>query len=368
MSVEAFSQGGDGVLRYQGHLCVPDDDGLREQILEEAHSSRYSIYPGATKMYHDLREVYWWNGMKRDIEGFVAKCPNCQQVKVQHQRPGGLSQDISTPNWKWEDVNMDFIVGLPRTRRQHDSIWVIIDRMTKSSHFIPIKDYDMSVLYHPGKANVVADARNRFFMVSVAHVEDEKKELVREVHRLAQLGVQLVDSTKGGVMVHNGSESQFVMDVKFKQDLDHLLVELKESILKMSVEASPKGEMGCLGTKAKFEWSEACEKIFQELKDRLTFAPVMTLSKGTNGFVVYCDASRVGLGCVLIQNGKVIAYASRQQKVHDKNYPTHDLELAVVVLVLKIWRHYLYRVHVDVFTDHKSLQYVFIQMDLDIRQ
>ncbi|WMV18993.1 hypothetical protein MTR67_012378 [Solanum verrucosum] len=81
-SVEAFSQGGDGVLRYQGQLCVPDDDGLREQILEEAHSSRYSIHPGATKMYHDLREVYWWNGMKRDIEGFVAKCPNCQQVKA----------------------------------------------------------------------------------------------------------------------------------------------------------------------------------------------------------------------------------------------------------------------------------------------
>ena len=86
----------------------------------------------------------------------------------------------------------------------------------------------------------------------------------------------------------------------------------------------------------KFQWSEACEKSFQELKKRLTTAPVLTLPEGTQGFVVYCDASRVGLGCVLMQNGKVIAYASRQLKVHEKNYPTHDLELAAVVFSLKI--------------------------------
>ncbi|WMV30558.1 hypothetical protein MTR67_023943 [Solanum verrucosum] len=75
--------------------------------------------------------------------------------------------------------------------------------------------------------------------------------------------------------------------------------------------------------------------------------------------MVYCDSSRIGLECVLMQNGKVIAYASRQLKIHEKNYPTHDLELAAVVFALKIWRHYLYGVYVDVFTDHKSLQYVF---------
>ncbi|KAH0748577.1 hypothetical protein KY290_027809 [Solanum tuberosum] len=106
------------------------------------------------------------------------------------------------------------------------------------------------------------------------------------------------------------------------------------------------------------QWPEACEKSFQELKKRLTTALVLTLAEGTQGFVVYCDASRVGLGCVLMQNGKVIAYASKQLKVHEKNYPTHDLELAAIVFMLKIWHHYLYGVHVDVFTDHKSLQYV----------
>ncbi|WMV09223.1 hypothetical protein MTR67_002608 [Solanum verrucosum] len=87
----------------------------------------------------DLREIYWWNEIKKDIMEFMAKCPNCQQVKVKHQKSKGLSQDISIPTWKWEDLNMDFIVGLRRTRRQHDSIWVIVDQMTKLAHFITVK-------------------------------------------------------------------------------------------------------------------------------------------------------------------------------------------------------------------------------------
>ena len=131
--VEVFFQEGDGVLRYQGRLCVPNVGELRQHILAEAHNSRYSIHPGATKIYRDLREVYWWNGMKRDIADFVAKCPNCQQVKVEHQKPGGMTKEIDIPTWKWEVINMDFIIGLHRTRRQHDYIWVIVDKVTKSA-------------------------------------------------------------------------------------------------------------------------------------------------------------------------------------------------------------------------------------------
>ncbi|WMV30354.1 hypothetical protein MTR67_023739 [Solanum verrucosum] len=101
--VEVFSQGGDGVLRYQGRLCVPNLGELRQHILAEAQNSRYSIHQGATKMYRDLRLVYWWNG------GIVAKCSNCQQVKVEHQKPGGMTQEIDIPTWKWEVINMDFI-------------------------------------------------------------------------------------------------------------------------------------------------------------------------------------------------------------------------------------------------------------------
>ena len=92
----------------------------------------------------------------------------------------------------------------------------------------------------------------------------------------------------------------------------------------------------------KFQWSDACEKSFQELKRRLVTAPVLTIPSGSGGFVVYSDASKNGLGCVLMQYGKVVAYASRQLKEYEKNYPTHDLELAAVVFALKIWRHYLY--------------------------
>ncbi|KAH0709324.1 hypothetical protein KY284_010751 [Solanum tuberosum] len=95
-------------------------------------------------------------------------------------------------------------------------------------------------------------------------------------------------------------------------------------------------------------------RSFQLLKDKLTSAPILTLSEGTEGFVVYCDASRVGLGCVVMQHGKVIAYASRQHKVPEKNYPTLDLELVAVVFALKIWRHYIYGIHVDVFTDNRN--------------
>src|SRR5262249_41387654 len=118
----------------------------------------------------------------------------------------------------------------------------------------------------------------------------------------------------------------------------------------------------------KFVWSQECEQSFQELKTRLTSAPVLSLPDGSGGLVVYTDASRLGLGCVLMQHGKVIAYVSRQLKDHELNYPTHDLELAAVVHALKIWRHYLYGERFEVFTDHKSLKYIFSQRDLNLRQ
>ena len=113
-----------------------------------------------------------------------------------------------------------------------------------------------------------------------------------------------------------------------------------------------------------FVWSEACQQSFSELKGRLTSAPVLTPPSGQDSFAVYCDASRQGLGCVLMQNDKVIAYASRQLKKHEQNYRTHDLELAAVVFALRIWRHYLYGVPCRIFTDHKSLQYLFTQKEL----
>ena len=109
----------------------------------------------------------------------------------------------------------------------------------------------------------------------------------------------------------------------------------------------------------KFEWSDTCQHSFEELRQILTTSPVLALSSGKDGYVVYSDASKQGLGCFLMKDGRVTAYASRQLKKHEQNYPTHDLELAAVVFGLKIWRHYLYGVPCQIFTDHKSLQYIF---------
>lgn len=108
-----------------------------------------------------------------------------------------------------------------------------------------------------------------------------------------------------------------------------------------------------------FEWTQKYEDCFQKLKQRLTFSPVLVLPNPNGFFEVYCDASKQGLRCLLMQDKKVVAYVSLQLKPHEENYPTHELELAAVVFALKTWRHYLYGAKFEVFSDHKSLKYVF---------
>jgi ribonuclease HI len=123
-----------------------------------------------------------------------------------------------------------------------------------------------------------------------------------------------------------------------------------------------------LAKKVEFKWTPACQESFEMLKQKLTTALVLVLLDVHKPFSVCCDASYTGLGCVLMQEGKVVAYSSRQLKVHEKNYPTHDLELAAVVHALKTWRHYLYGQKCDIYTDHKSLKYIFTQSELNMRQ
>ncbi|KAL0431629.1 UNVERIFIED_CONTAM: Transposon Tf2-12 polyprotein [Sesamum radiatum] len=134
-----FSIRADGVIVNGERVCVPDIDGLREEILQEAHNAPYAMHPGMVKMYRNLRPYYWWQTMKKDVAEFVAKCMTCQQVKAEHQAPAGKLRPLSIPEWKWEKITMDFVVGLPHTFRKHDAIWVIVDRLTKSAHFLPIR-------------------------------------------------------------------------------------------------------------------------------------------------------------------------------------------------------------------------------------
>ncbi|KAK2410684.1 hypothetical protein QL285_046035 [Trifolium repens] len=137
-----FKVGSDNILRCRGRVCVPKAMDLRNTILGEAHKSKLSMHPGATKMYQDLRHDFWWPGMKRDVAEYVASCLTCQKAKIEHQRPAGMLQSLDIPEWKWDSISMDFITGLPKTRRKHDSIWVIVDRLTKSAHFLPVRITD----------------------------------------------------------------------------------------------------------------------------------------------------------------------------------------------------------------------------------
>ncbi|WVZ93543.1 hypothetical protein U9M48_039514 [Paspalum notatum var. saurae] len=133
-----FREDEQGTVWYKNRICVPDVDSIRKLILSEALDTAYSIHPGSTKMYHDLKERFWWYGMKRAVAEYVAVCDTCQCVKAEHQRPAGLLQPLKIPEWKWEEISMDFIVGLPKTQKGYNSIWVVVDQLTKVAHFIPV--------------------------------------------------------------------------------------------------------------------------------------------------------------------------------------------------------------------------------------
>ncbi|GJZ08074.1 putative reverse transcriptase domain-containing protein [Tanacetum coccineum] len=246
---EMIEQRSDGTLYYLDRIWVPLKGEVRTLIMDEAYKSKYSVHLGADKMYYDLRDRYWWPGMKKDIAEYVSKCLTCLKVKAEHQRPSGLLQQPEIPVWKWEGIAMYFVTKLPRTSSGHDQC----------------------CKYRSAKSKT-------------------------------------------------------------------------------------------------FDWGEEQELAFQTLKDKLCNAYVLALPDGPEDFVVYCNVSRIGLGCVLMQRGKVIAYASRQLKIHEKNYTTHDLELGVVVFALKIWRHYLYETKSVIYMDHKILQHIFSQKELNMRQ
>ncbi|GJU22836.1 putative reverse transcriptase domain-containing protein [Tanacetum coccineum] len=132
----------NGSLYFMDRVWVPLVGGARTVIMDEAHKSRYSVQPGADKMYYDLRDMYWWPGMKRDIGTYVIECLTCAKVKVEHQRHSVLLQQPEIPEWKWENITMDFITKLPRTRSGHYTIWVVVDRLTKSTLFLAIREDD----------------------------------------------------------------------------------------------------------------------------------------------------------------------------------------------------------------------------------
>ncbi|KAI3724632.1 hypothetical protein L2E82_36415 [Cichorium intybus] len=158
---------------FRGRIWVPKQGEARNLLLEDGHFSRYAVHPGSTKMYRTLKPMYWWSGMKRDIGRYVERCLTCLQVKSNHQKPYGEIQPLPVPEKKWDHITMDFVTKLPRTPRGYDSIWVIMDRLTKSAQFIPYKEkyrvdqlakiyIDEVICRHGFPASIVSDRDSRF--------------------------------------------------------------------------------------------------------------------------------------------------------------------------------------------------------------
>ncbi|GJV34830.1 putative reverse transcriptase domain-containing protein [Tanacetum coccineum] len=132
----------DGTLCFNGRSWLPCYGDLRTVIMHESHKSKYSIHPGSDKMYQDIKKLYWWPNMKADIATYVSKCLTCVKVKAEHQRPSGLLVQPKIPEWKWDNITIDFVMKLPKSSQGYDTIWVIVDRLTKSAIFVPMRETD----------------------------------------------------------------------------------------------------------------------------------------------------------------------------------------------------------------------------------
>ncbi|GJX47907.1 putative reverse transcriptase domain-containing protein [Tanacetum coccineum] len=139
---ERLEPGTDGTLCLNGRSWLPCYGDLRSVIMHESHKSKYYIHPSSEKMYQDMKKLYWWPNMKADIATYISKCLTCAKVKAEHQRPSGLLVQPAIPEWKWDNITMDFITKLPKSSQGFDTIWVIVDRLTKSAHFLPIREND----------------------------------------------------------------------------------------------------------------------------------------------------------------------------------------------------------------------------------
>ncbi|GJT76481.1 reverse transcriptase domain-containing protein [Tanacetum coccineum] len=168
-----FKRKDDGGIYFFDRIWIPSVGGVRKLLMDEAHTSRYSIHPGADKMYCDLRDLYWWPGMKRDIAEYVSRCLTCSKIKAGHQKPSGLLQQPEIPEWKWEKITIDLVTKFPRSSDGYDAIWVIVDRLTKSDHFLPIReDYKTEklariyineiVARHGVPVSIISDRDGRF--------------------------------------------------------------------------------------------------------------------------------------------------------------------------------------------------------------
>ncbi|KAA3474134.1 DNA/RNA polymerases superfamily protein [Gossypium australe] len=207
--LEDFSLSSEGVLCFKGKACMPKDVELRQRILRDAHSSPYAMHPGGSKMYRGLREQFWWPGLKREVTEFVGKCLTCQQVKAEHH----CHLPVKIPQWKWERITMDFVSGLPLTPSKKNSVCVIVDRLSKSAHFIPVRvDYSLQRLAKLYVAEIV-----RLHGVPVSIISDRDPRFTSRFWRALHqaLGTRLDFSTA----FHPQSDGQSERVIQILEDM-----------------------------------------------------------------------------------------------------------------------------------------------------
>ncbi|GJT74672.1 putative reverse transcriptase domain-containing protein [Tanacetum coccineum] len=163
----------DGTLCLNGRSWLPCYGDLRTVIMHESHKSKYSIHPGSNKMYQDMKKLYWWPNMKADIATYVSKCLTYAKVKSKHQRPSVLLVQPKIPQWKWDNITTDFVIKLPNSSQGYDTIWVIVNRLTKSAIFTPMRETDFMkkfmrmylkevVTRHEIPVSIICDRNPRF--------------------------------------------------------------------------------------------------------------------------------------------------------------------------------------------------------------
>ena len=260
-----------GLKLFQGRIWVPHIGGIREILLEDSHKSRYSIHPGSTKMYRDLKLHYWWPVMKLDVAKYVEKCVTCLQVKAEHQRPYGSLRPLDLTKWKWDHVTMDFLMSLPKTLKGHDSIWVIVDQLTKSAHFLPMKEtwpmdrlaklyIDEIVSKHGVPLSIVSDRDTRF---TSKFWEGLQRELGTKVNLSTTYHPQTDGQSERTIQTLGDMLRSYAIDFSGSWDTHLALVEFAyNNNYHSSIDTTPFEEL--YGRKCRTLVCEAGEKQFAE--------------------------------------------------------------------------------------------------------
>nr|GEX58027.1 putative reverse transcriptase domain-containing protein [Tanacetum cinerariifolium] len=306
---------------------------LRNLIMYESHKSKYSVHPGSDKMYQDMKLLYWWPNMKANIATYVSKCLTCLRVKAKHRKPSGLLVQPEIPQWKWDNITMDCVTKIPKAQSGNDTIWFGDAQLTGSElihetteKIVQIKQRIQAARDHQKS---YADVRRKPLEFQVGDRVMLKvspwKGVVR-FRKRGKLNPRYIGHFK--VLAKVGTVAY---RLELPQQLSRVHSTFHVSNLKKCLSVEP------LAISLDEVHIDDKLRFVEEPVEKLCIAPILALPEGSEDFVVYCDASIQGLGVVLMQ-------------------------------MEKIWRNYLYRTKCTMFTDHKSLQYILDQKELNMRQ